>query len=201
MTIYYRSTIASHLVHTLYGMWLSNDLRGSGSTEIRKEDLDQLGPIHFGRKVIQPSRDELREFYRRANPLLEHEPFWIDSAKRQAIADAYREVVRACGYTLYALAICGNHTHELVRRHRDDAETMWWNFATAARDELKRRDLVPYDHPVWSDRPYKVFVYTPEEMWGEIDYIEKNPLKEGLPRQYYDFVTPYDHWPVHKQRR
>ena len=163
--------------------------------------MELLGPIHFGRKAIQPSRVGLRAFYRRANPLLEHDPSWIDSAKRQAIADAYREVVKVCGYTAYAFAICSNHTHGLVRRHRDDADTMWWNFATAARDELKRRDLIPCNHPVWADRPYKVFVYTLEEMWGEIDYIEMNPLKEELPRQVWDFVTPYDNWPLHQKRR
>jgi REP element-mobilizing transposase RayT len=201
MSTHDRMVIASHLVHTGYGMWLSNDLRGSGPTEIRKEDLEQLGPIHHGRKSIQPSREELQAFYRKANRLLEHDPFWIDSAKRQAVADAYREVIKRCGYTAYAFAICSNHTHGLLRRHRDDAETMWWNFATAARDELKRRDLVPCDHPVWADRPYKVFVYTPEEMRGEIEYIEKNPLKEGLVPQHYDFVTPYDDWPLHKKRR
>jgi hypothetical protein len=147
MRTHSRIIIAHHLIWMGYGQWLANDIRGSGSTEIRKEDLEQLGPIHFGRKRIQPSREELRAFYRRANPLLDHEPLWINPAKRQAIADAFEQVIKLFKYTLYAFAICGNHAHGLPRRHRDDAETMWWNFAMAARDELKRRDLVPVDHP------------------------------------------------------
>lgn len=27
-----------------------------------------------------------------------------------------------------------------------------------------------------------------------VDYIRKNPLKEGLPEQNWSFVTPYDGW-------
>lgn len=44
-----RIVIAHHLVMTLYGHWLPNDLRGSGSEELRNPELEELGPIHFGR--------------------------------------------------------------------------------------------------------------------------------------------------------
>ena len=76
--------IAHHLVWHAYGMWLSNDVRGSGSTEIRDDKFKELGPIHFGRKKDQPSREELKDFYKLANPLLNFEPIWFDPAKRQA---------------------------------------------------------------------------------------------------------------------
>jgi hypothetical protein len=52
---------------------LSNDTRGSGSDEVRKEELKDLGEIHVGRKPVQPPRDELRRFYRKAKPLLDHD--------------------------------------------------------------------------------------------------------------------------------
>ena len=65
--------LASHLVWMGYGHWFPNDVRGSGSSEIRKPDLRDLGPIHFGRKEDQPTRDDLREFFREGEPLLNHE--------------------------------------------------------------------------------------------------------------------------------
>ena len=47
---------------------------------------------------------------------------------------------------------------------------------------------------MWSSRPYKVFLYKPEEVVGRIDYVNDNPVKEGLPRQNWDFVKacPFD---------
>jgi hypothetical protein len=113
-----RIIIAHHLVMTLYGHWLSNDPRGSGSSEIRKDELKDLGPILSGRQFPQPSKKQIKGFYLRANSLLDHDVFWIDSAKRQAMADAVREVIVRCRYTCWACAILSNHVHLLIRRHR-----------------------------------------------------------------------------------
>jgi hypothetical protein len=65
-----RIVIAHHLVATLYGHWLSNDPRGSASTETRRPELDDLGPVHFGRERIQPPKKDIKDFYRRAEPRL-----------------------------------------------------------------------------------------------------------------------------------
>jgi hypothetical protein len=79
----------------------------------------------------------------------------------------------------------------VVRTHRDRAEVIWQNLADAARDALREATLVAPDHPVWSHRPYKVFLNTPEDVIGRMDYVVKNPEKEGLPRQQWEFVVPY----------
>ena len=71
-------TIAVHLIFSGYGTWLPNDPRGSGSDEVRKPDLDDPGPIHFGRKSEQPSRDELRAFHREASDHLDFPTLWLD---------------------------------------------------------------------------------------------------------------------------
>ncbi len=192
--------IAHHLILTLYGHWLANDLRGSGSKEFYDEKFAPLGPIHFGRKParLQPSRKELREFHRRAEPLLNFSRFWIDDAKRQALGDAIAGVIAERKYTVWACAILSNHMHLVIRVHRDDALTMWGAFAGATRFALREFGDVGPTHPVWSTRPYKVFLRTPGEVRGRIDYVECNPEKERLPRQSYGFVQPYNNWPLHK---
>jgi hypothetical protein len=53
---------------------------------------------------------------------------------------------------------------------------------------------------VISARPYKVFLYNPEQVWDRIDYVEGNPLKEKLPPQRWEFVVPYDNFPFHRRR-
>jgi REP element-mobilizing transposase RayT len=173
-----------------YGHWLSNDPRGSGSTEVRKDELQDLGEIHFGRKRVQPSREELRAFYREAETRLEFPVVWFRKHFRDAIGAAFEKVIGQKGYTVWACAVCSNHAHLLVRTHRDRAEIVWNEFATASRDALRVAGMVPERHPVWSHRPYKVFLYLPAEVDDRVGYVEKNPIKEGLPRQTWGFVKP-----------
>jgi REP element-mobilizing transposase RayT len=186
-----RQILASHLVLHGYGHWLSNDPRGSGSESIRKEELKHLGEIHHGRKKTQPPRHELKDFYRKASPLLEHEPLWFDDEMRRVIAEAIGEVARERGYTLWALCVCSNHAHAVVRSHRDRSEVIWQHFADASSEAVRKSGLVPPSHPVWSHRPYKVFLYTDEDVNGRVGYVEDNPEKEGLPRQRWECVQPY----------
>lgn len=192
--------IAHHLIWTLYGHWFANDLRGSGSSELREDKFLPLGPIHQGRKPeqFQPSREELRVFQQQASPLLEHPKFWLDDAKRQLIANALEEVVESSNYTVYSCAILSNHMHIVIRKHRDDAITMWHKLADKSRLRLREDASVEDNHPVWSSRPYKVFLTTPEAVRACIKYVEQNPEKEGLPPQRYAFLKTYDNWPFHK---
>jgi REP element-mobilizing transposase RayT len=190
------------MIWTLYGHWLPNDLRGSGAVELRDEKFEPLGPIHHGRKPkqLQPSRKELRKFHKQAEPLLDYSRFWIDDAKRQALRGAFAQVIATRKYAVWACAILSNHAHLVIRRHRDDALTMWEVFADEARTRLSLFAEIDADHPIWSSRPYKVFLRTPDEVRGRIQYVEHNPAKEGFERQHYDFVQPYNNWPFHKMQ-
>ena len=53
------------------------------------------------------------------------------------------------------------------------------------------REMVPNNHPVWADGPWKVFLRTPEDVCGRIEYVRRNPMKEGLPEQSWECVVPY----------
>ena len=77
---------------------------------------------------------------------------------------------------------------------------MWDHFARAARDAVRAIPGIDPEHPVWSQRPYVVFLNTPDEVVGRVDYIRKNPMKEGLPEQHWPFVQPYDGWPLYHKR-
>jgi REP element-mobilizing transposase RayT len=119
----------------------------------------------------------------------------LNDAKRQALGTSIEQAVCELGYTVWACAIMRNHVHLCVRRHRNDAHVMWNKFAEATRSGLRLFENVPDGHPIWSLRPYKVFLYTPDDVRRVIAYIENNPLKDKLPPQMYAFVTPYDGWP------
>jgi REP element-mobilizing transposase RayT len=194
------SIIAHHLTWTLYGHWLPNDPRGSGSEAVRDPKLEPLGEIHHGRKPVQlqPTRGELRAFYREVEAKLDYQTFWMDEAKRQAVGDAFAEVIAKRKYTVWACAILSNHAHMVIRRHRDDALAMWNGIADVAKVRLRSFADVAEDHPVWAARPYKVFLRTPDEVRSRVASVERNPEKEGLSRQQYHFVQSYSNWPFHK---
>ena len=128
--------------------------------------------------------------------------FWIDERKRQEIACAIAHAIRAHGYTCYPCAICANHIHLVIRTHKHKAREQWMNIADAIRDRLRQcfAHEISADHPVISARPYSVLLFTPTDMRGRIDYVEMNPLKEGLSRHRWEFILSYDNWPFNKKR-
>src|SRR5713101_1705661 len=111
-----------HLIWTAYGWWLPNDPRGSSSHEIRVEKIADLGDLRFGRKEIQPSRAELREFFAASRDVLAHEPMIFTADDIQFVGKCLGEIISERGYTCYACAILPDHVHLLIRRHRDKSE-------------------------------------------------------------------------------
>jgi REP element-mobilizing transposase RayT len=182
----------THLIWTGYGHWLPNDPRGSGSTVVRSEPLDDLGPVHIGRKSVQPARGDVRAFYQQAERRLLHPVVWFKEEHRQTIGRAIAAVVAEAGYTIWALAVLRNHVHAVVRTHHNRSEVMLGKFATATREALWAAGLVKPLHPVWSARMYKVFLKSDDAVRRTIRYVENNPLKEGLPPQRWDWVTRFD---------
>ncbi len=188
----------------LYGHWAVNDPHGSGSSDFLAPRFAALGPIHHGRRPehLQPSREALRLFHKEHARLLNFPLIWIDESLRSEIAEAMSETIEERRYTCYASAVCRNHTHLVIRTHRDRSLVMWEHFAERIRSRLRQRDAdtISPHHPVISARPYAVLLYAPDDVWGRIRYVERNPVKDGLAVQRWPFVRPYDNWPFHKGR-
>jgi REP element-mobilizing transposase RayT len=133
---------------------------------------------------------ELRAFYREAEPRLDFDPLWYRAREHKLLAQSIAHVVKRFGYTLWACALCSNHEHLVVRAHRDRAEQIWNNFALQSAQAIRDAGIVPAQHPVWSHRPYKVFLYTWQDVVDRVGYVEDNPGKEGLAAQNWEFVSP-----------
>ncbi|MFL6765566.1 MAG: transposase [Sphingomicrobium sp.] len=183
-----------HLVWTAYGWWLPNDPRGSSSHEIRVEKVAQLGDLHPGRKPVQPSGREIRDFYDQARSALKHPLLTFDEADAQLIATSFVQVINEHRYTCYACAIMPDHVHALIRKHRDHAEAMIANLQEASRQRLIDAGRRGPRHPVWGGPGWKVFLYTPDDFVRVIEYIRQNPVKAGRPPQHWSFVKEYDGW-------
>jgi REP element-mobilizing transposase RayT len=153
--------------------------------------------LHFGRKQIQPASGTIREFYERAASTLLHPLLSIGSPELTAIGQAFQDTISLQRYTCYACVIMPDHIHILMRKHKHLAEQMIWNLQEASRLRLHDLGLRPTNHPVWGGPGWKVFQDHPDDIRRTIRYIEDNPLPLRMPRQRWDFVKPYDGWPLH----
>ena len=192
--------IAHHIILTGYGHWLPNDPRGSISVELRNAALAPLGDIHYGRKAVQPSRGEIRSFYKDARGLLKYPVLWFNKVTTQTIGEAFGEVIRSEKLTCYACAVLRNHAHLVIRRHKIRHGRMIVLFRDASRKALVEAALAPQDHPVWSLDPFVAFKDTTAAVRSAIRYVEGNLTKHSMPPQPWGFLTPYDDWPFHKRR-
>ena len=114
-----------------------------------------------------------------------------------ALADAFRLAIAELRYTCYACAVMPDHVHLVIRKHRDSAEEVIFDLQEASRLRLRTSARCPQDHPVWGGAGWKVFLDHPDEIRRTIRYVEDNPVKLRRPKQTWDFVAPYDGWPLH----
>ncbi len=190
--------IAHHLIWTAYGYWLPNDPRGSMSKTIACDVIAELGKLHYGRKKVQPSAREIREFHEQSRSVLKHPLLDFRVADFPAVAEALAEAIGEHRYTCYACAIMPDHVHILIRKHKHLAEDMLDNLQQTSRLRLRSLALRPSDHPVWGGPGWKVFLDTPTDIRRTIEYIDENPPRWRLPRQHWPFVIGYDGWPLHQ---
>jgi hypothetical protein len=139
--------IAYHLVWTAYGWWLPNDPRGSGSRTIQSDLLRGLGKVHHGRKRVQPTGREVRQFYEHAAELLKHPLLTFDEVERAVIAEAFSIVIERDRYTCYACAVMPDHVHILIRKHKHVADEMAENLMQASRGKLVEAGHRAPTHP------------------------------------------------------
>ncbi len=191
--------IAYHLIWTVYGTWLPNDPRGSGSHNVVSPWLAELGETHLGRKRVQPASKTIRTFYERAEPRLVHPVIRFNEPQFPLVADALGDAIREYAYSCYACAIMPDHVHLVIRKHRDLAETMIDHLQAATRLRLSTATFIPPDHPVWTLKGWHAFLSSPKRVREVIQYVADNPTKIALPRQHWAYITPYDNWPFHKR--
>ena len=194
--------LAHHLIWVAYGWWLPNDPRGSTSNFIGSDVIGELGALHQGRKRIQPASKDIRRFYEQAADLLKFSLLRLTPPEIEVVAQAFAQIISWEKYTCYACAIMPDHIHMVIRKHRDLAETMIAKFQLASRGaivgigDIERREP---SHPGWGGPGWKVFLDSPDDIVRTVRYVADNPIQARMPRQTWDFVKPYDGWPLHKR--
>jgi REP element-mobilizing transposase RayT len=189
--------IGYHLIWTAYGCWLPNDPRGSTSHTVACDIIAELGPLHYGRKEVQPGRRTVEAFYDRAREVLKFPVQLLTTDEIDIVGHAIGEAIAEYRYTCYACAVLPDHVHMVIRKHRHKAEEMVNFMQESTRNRLIVLGKRSLDHPVWSTGGWEGFLDSPRAVRARIGYIERNPGKHGLGRQVWAFVKEYDDWPFH----
>jgi len=193
--------LATHVILTGYGHWLPNDVRGSYSDAVFVPPIAELGPVHHGRKPVQPPRQELREFHGHARTALAHTVRWFSFQERHAIRDAFARLCREQQFVCYACAILQDHIHVLIERNFLPPTAIHNLLKQRAAQAVRTHGLVPVEHPVLNAGVAMYHKYTPAEIRQCVKYITGNFAKHKLPTERYEFVSDYKEKWVRKHRR
>jgi len=194
--------IGYHLVLGMYGFWLPNDPRGSGSEEVWAEHLRPFGEatkVATRRSLAQEEHDRARRL--EAKRQLKHPAVHLTGVQARAIAGGFQHIVEKIEFNVYSCSIMPDHVHMVIGRHRLAIEKIAGYLKRAGTRGLNAEGLHPFEKhrqpngrvpSPWAEGEWKVFLDTVGQMRQRIEYVEENPVKEGLRRQQWPFVIPYD---------
>jgi REP element-mobilizing transposase RayT len=194
--------IAYHLVMGVYGFWLPNDPRGSGSWYVGSDALFKHGPAtHVNGERSVAGRPHDAKARRAAKRNLKYPPVRFNGRQARCIALAFGELAAQEQLAVYACAVLPDHAHLVVGRHvRLSAEQMLIRLKACASKHLRIAGLHPFGAQakgngqlpkIWARDGRHRFLYTPAQVRDRIDYTNKNPPKHGFRPQHWSFVVPY----------
>jgi REP element-mobilizing transposase RayT len=193
---------AYHLIMTYYGFWLPNDPRGSWSDFVRSFELFLAGGQATKTDTRASVAGDRHDFQKRlaGKQALVRPEVILSGMQAKAVGDGFARFLLRSNCVVLACAVMPRHTHLVLERPPYLIEQAANLLKGAATTELSRCGLHPFaDTPYsngklptpWARHQWACYLNNIADIQRAIRYVESNPLKEGLPRQYWPFVTPY----------
>ena len=192
--------LAYHLIMTAYGFWLPNEPRGSWSEVVQSlESCPSSVPatkVDTTRSAAHKPYD--RELKRRMTNALARDPVEFSGLQARAIARGFANYVERVGLIICACSILRRHVHMVIMRHTCDIEQVARLLKGAATAQLIAEDLHPFENEPysngrlptpWTRHCWAPFLWTEEDIQRAIRYVEKNPIRDGLKPQHWNFLA------------
>jgi REP element-mobilizing transposase RayT len=186
--------LASHVIFGAYGFWLPNDPRGSWSEFVGSWELFRYGPATKTAETwsvaARPHDFGLRLA---AKAALKRPAVVFSMPQIQAVAEGFADYAARSSVSVLACAILKDHVHLVLARHRLPPERLAVQLKSAAARRLGEVGLHPFAGEVGQPKcfargEWKVFLDSEVDVRRAVQYVEENPVKEGLPRQAWGFV-------------
>ncbi len=193
--------LAAHIIFSTYGFWLPNDPRGSWSDFVASWELLRFGKatrVETHRSVAHVPHD--RELRRAAKESMKYPAVRFTGVQAQAVGRGFAGAVVEGSYVVHACCILPDHVHLVIASHDRSFEHITRHLKGRASQSLRESGLHPLDQfadpegrvpSCWSGGLWKVYADTDEEVLRMIDYVDRNPGKEGKPQQQWSFVTKF----------
>lgn len=195
--------LAYHIIISAYGFWLPNDPRGSWSDWVRSWELFLYGgpatKVDTHVSVARRPHDRAKRLAMKEH--LQYPAVIFSGAQARSIAMGFGEAAAEGGYVILACAVMPDHVHLVVARDGRMSEQVRSHLKRAASKRLREDDLHPMARfakrgvalpSPWARKGWQVFLETMADITRAIEYVENNPLREGLRRQQWSFVTALD---------
>ncbi len=183
-----------HSIFGMYGFWLPNDPRGSWSDFVASWELFRYGSASktdCRRSVAHKSHN--RNVRLQAKQALKFPPVNLTGLQAQAVGVGFKTAVEESGYRIHACSILPDHVHLVIGWESRRIRQIVGHLKGRAHQMMMERQLWPRDgRPVWAENGWNVFLNDVEDMRRAIQYVEENPLKEGLTQQRWSFVVPWE---------
>jgi REP element-mobilizing transposase RayT len=187
--------IGYHVIFSTYGFWLPNDPRGSWSEFIGKWELLRFGPAtktNVRRSVAAVQHDSGRRIAAKA--ALRYAPVMLTGLQVRAVGRGFARYIEKSGLTVWACSIMPQHVHMVVGRHSFDVEYAVNQLKGHATRQLRTENVHP-PSACWVRGHWRVFLNMPQDIERAIQYVERNPEKDGLPPQRWPFVQLFSRDP------
>ena len=190
--------VAYHSIISAYGFWLPNDPRGSWSDFVGSWDLLLAGGkatrIQTDRSVAAAPHDRTARLAVKRR--LKAPPVKFTGIQARTIGHGMAGVIMARQYAVRACAILPDHLHLVIARYARRIESIISELKFAATRQLYAEGLHPFQDwdgrrriSAWAVGSWNVFLGT-DDISRAVHYVENNPIKQGLSRQRWSFVTP-----------
>jgi REP element-mobilizing transposase RayT len=191
--------LAYHIILSAYGFWLPNDPRGSWSDFVAAWELFRFGgkatKVDTTRSVAHRAHDRNKRLG--AKKLLKYPPVKWNGVQARAIARGFAKAAEESGYIILACSILEDHVHLVVARLDRPIGQVVTHLKGRATQQLRTEGIHPFERfaeidgsvpTMWAGRFWKVFIDSERHFECAMDYVDRNPEKEGKRRQRWNFV-------------
>ena len=190
--------IGYHIVFGAYGFWLPNDPRGSFSTFVGFTKLFRTaGPAtttNVPRSLARKAHNVVQR--RAAKKVLPRPAVRFTETQIRIIGRGFANYLKDLDCTVWACAVMRDHVHLAVGRLPITAERFVIQLKEAAVKELLLRGCHPFGDerdangklPKCFERGQWIVYLEPGDVGRSIEYVEENPMYQGLRAQRWSFV-------------
>ncbi len=184
--------IAYHSIFSMYGFWLPNDPRGSGSDYIASWELFRYGPATKTDSRRSVAHMPLPpNWQREAKTALQYPPVFVTGRQALAISQGFATAAGEGPYRIYACAILPEHVHLVIGASERRIRQVVGHVRSRATHATREQGLWDGDRPLWGEHGWNVYLESVAAVERAIRYVEDNPVKEGKKRQNWSFVVPF----------